>query len=456
VGGDHIDYGWHYPHCTLTAVAPDLPFLTTAAMPEKSSTPTLERPTTGAAQAQNPESREDPKSARGATRGRRRAFSIFFIVLLAAAIAGLLYWLHTRQFESTDDAQVDAHLNPVSSRIDGTITDVFVDDNEIVKAGDPLVNLDPRDYTAALNQALAQLAQARSMVIAERTNVPITQVENTTNIATGEADVANAAAALAAAERDRDVAAAKVTESQANSTRAQADLARYKQLVGNDEVSRQEYDQIVATAQAQAATVVGNTAAFEAASRTVEQRRAQLTQAQTRLAQYQQTAPEQVAIRRATVISSQASAQSAEAQVEEARLKLSYCKIVAPIAGIVMKRSAEIGARIAAGQQLFMIAQSNDVWVTANYKETQLRRLKPGQRAVIHVDALKQDFAGVVESIGASTGSRANILPPENATGNYVKVVQRLPVRIRFKQNQEGLDRLRTGMSVEPRVRIGD
>ncbi|MGI8959545.1 MAG: HlyD family secretion protein [Bryobacteraceae bacterium] len=188
----------------------------------------------------------------------------------------------------------------------------------------------------------------------------------------------------------------------------------------------------------------------------MNQRRAQLEQTQSKLAQYRRNAPAQVAIRRATVKSNQASAQSAEAQVEEARLKLSYCKIVAPAPGIVMKRSAEIGAHIAAGQQLLVIAQMNDVWVTANYKETQLHRLKPDQSATIHVDALKQDFAGVIESIGASTGSRASILPPENATGNYVKVVQRLPVRIRFKQNQAGLDRLRPGMSVEPEVRIGD
>jgi membrane fusion protein (multidrug efflux system) len=195
---------------------------------------------------------------------------------------------------------------------------------------------------------------------------------------------------------------------------------------------------------------------MQAAARTVDQRQAQLEQAQSRLAQYRQNAPAQIAIRRATIKSDQASAESAEAQVEEARLKLSYCKIVAPVAGIVMRRSAEIGAHIAAGQQLLMIAQVNDVWVTANYKETQLRRLKPGQSVTIHIDALKQNFAGVVESIGGSTGSRASILPPENATGNYVKVVQRLPVRIRFKQNQAGLDRLRPGMSVEPEVRIGD
>ncbi len=376
-------------------------------------------------------------------------------MLLVVGVAGLLYWLHSRHFESTDDAEVDAHLNPVSSRIDGTITNVYVDDNQIVKTGEPLVDLDPRDYQAALDEALAQLAGARSMVVAQQPNVPITQVENTTNIASGEADVANAQAALAAAERDREAAVAKVSEAEANSAKAQADLARYKLLIAKDEVSQQEYDQIVATAKAQAATVTANTASLEAAAQTVDQRRAQLDEAHSRLGQYRRNAPEQVAIRRATVRSNQASAQNAEAQVEEARLKLSYCKIAAPAPGIVMKRSAEVGAHITAGQQLLTIAQVNDVWVTANYKETQLRNLRPGQSATIHVDALKQDFAGIVESIGGSTGSMASILPPENATGNYVKVVQRLPVRIRFKPNQAGLDRLRPGMSVEPEVRIG-
>jgi membrane fusion protein (multidrug efflux system) len=279
-------------------------------------------------------------------------------------------------------------------------------------------------------------------------------VENTTNISTGEAGVANARAALAAAERDRDSAEAKLAESEANNARAQADLARYKILIAKEEVSQQEYDQVVAAAKSQAATVKANEAGLEAAKQTVDQRRAQLAEADSRLAQYRRTAPEQIAIRRATLRSEQASAQTAQAQVEQAQLKLSYTKITAPVAGIVMKRSAEVGSHISAGQQLLVISQVNDVWVTANFKETQLRRLHHGQSATIHVDALKQDFEGYVENIGGSTGSVASVLPPENATGNYVKVVQRIPVRIRFKPNQEGLDRLRPGMSAEPKVRV--
>ena len=388
-------------------------------------------------------------------RGRNRAFLIFFIVLLILAVAGLFYWLHARQFESTDDAEVDAHLNPISARVDGTITHVYVDDNQSVEAGQALVDLDPRDYEAALDQALAQLAQAKSLVIAQQPNIPITQVANTTNISTGEADVANADAALGAAERDRESAAAKLVESQANNARAQADLARYRLLIAKEEVSQQEFDQTLAAAKAQAATVTANQASLSSAGRIVDQRKAQLQSAQDKLSQARHNAPRQIAIQRATVQSNQASANSAEAQVEQARLKLSYCKLTAPVAGIIMRRSAEVGAHITAGQQLFQIAQIGDLWITANFKETQLQNIHPGQGATVHVDALKRDFNGYVETIGGSTGAIASVLPPENATGNFVKVVQRIPVRIRLKPNQNGMDRLRPGMSVEPNVRIG-
>jgi membrane fusion protein (multidrug efflux system) len=391
-----------------------------------------------------------------APRGKHRAFLIFFLVLIALAVAGLLYWLHAREFESTDDAQVDAHLNPISSRIDGTITRVYVEDNQMVKSGDPLVDLDPRDYQVALDQALAQFAQAQSAVIAQEPNVPITQVESSTNITTGEAEVANTQAALAAAERDRESAAAKLAESEATNSRAQADLSRYKLLIAKEEVSQQEYDQIASAAKAQAATVMANQAALQSAEKTMDQRRAQLAEARSKLEQYRRNAPRQIAIQQATVKSNRASAQSASAQVQQAKLKLSYTHIVAPVQGIVMRRSAEVGAHITAGQQLLQIAQIGDLWVTANFKETQLRNIRSGQPATIHVDSLKHDFEGTVENIGGSTGAVASVLPPENATGNFVKVVQRIPVRIRFKPNQAGLERLRPGMSVEPEIRITD
>jgi len=389
-----------------------------------------------------------------AKKGRGRAFLIFFVVLLIAGSVGGYLWFQSRDFESTDDAQVDAHFSLISSRVDGAITHVYVDENQTVKTGDPLVDLDPRDFQVAVDQARAQVAQASSMVTAQKPAVPITQVENTTNIAGGEADVANAEAAVGVAERDRESAAARLTEAQANAAKAHSDLERYTILIRNEEVSQQEFDQVAATAKAQDATVTANRAAVAAAGRTVDQRQAQLAQVKTRLAQYRNNAPAQVAIREANVASQQANVQTAEAMLEQAQLKLSYTKIVAPAAGIVLKRSAEVGERVNAGQQLFMIVQIGDLWVTADFKETQLHNIHPGQSARIHVDALSQDFEGYVETIGGGTGAVSSVLPPENATGNYVKVVQRIPVRLRFKPDQKGLDRLRPGMSVEPDVRI--
>jgi len=395
------------------------------------------------------------RKAAPVTKGRSKAFLIFFLILLIAAGVGIRFWLQSREFESTDDAEVEVHMNSVSSRVDGSITRVYVDTNQSVKAGDPWVDLDPRDFEVAIDQARAQLSQARLQVTAQRPNVPITQIETSTNITAAEADVANAEAAVGVAERDRESAAARLAEAQANAAKAHSDLERYTLLIKNEEVSQQEFDQVAATAKAQDATVAANRAAVEAAGRTVEQRQAQLAQVKSRLSQYQRNAPAQLAIREANVQSQQANEQTAQAMLEQAELKLSYTKIVAPAAGIILKRSAEVGERINAGQQLLMIAQIGDLWVTANFKETQMHNIHPGQSARIHVDALRQDFDGYVDTIGGSTGAVASVLPPENATGNYVKIVQRIPVRLRFKPNQDGLDRLRPGMSVEPDVRIG-
>lgn len=389
-----------------------------------------------------------------ATKGRGKAFAIFFAVLALAGIGGTLYWMHIRQFEDTDDAQVDGHLNTISPRVEGTIIKVYVDDNQVVKAGDPLVDLDPRDYQVAVDQAQAQVAQAHSMVSAQEPNIPITLVQNSTNISGSEADLANAQAALATAERDVETAKARLQEAQANNDKAQADLARYKTLIAKEEVSKQEFDSVSSTAKAQAAAVTAAQSAVEADLQIVNQKKALVAQAQSRLQQYQRNAPAQVAVKRAAVVSEQAAAKTEEVQLERAKLNLDYTKIVAPIGGIVMKRSAEVGSHVGAGQQLLTIAQTDDLWVTANFKETQLRNIKPKQTVVLHVDALNQDFTGYVDDVGGATGAVTSVLPPENATGNFVKVVQRIPVRIRFNKNQAGLERLRPGMSVEPEVRV--
>jgi len=388
------------------------------------------------------------------TKGRARAFGIFFVILLLLATGGLLYWLHARQFEETDDAEVEAHLNPVTSRIDGTIIRVYVDNNQTVKAGEPLVDLDPRDLQVALDQAQAQLSQAHSMIAEQVPNIAITQVQSSTSISTSQADVDTAKAAEAVAAQDQATAAARLAEAKANLSKAQQDLDRYKILIAKEEIPQQEFDQTAATVKAQAAAVDADDAALEAAARTVDQRKSETAAAVSRLAQARRNAPGELAIRRAFVSAEMASEQNAKAQLEQAQLKLSYTHIPAPVSGIVMKRSAEVGAHISAGQQLMTIAQVDDVWVTANFKETQLESIRPNQTVSIHVDALKKDFEGYVEDIGASTGAISSVLPPENATGNYVKVVQRIPVRIRFKKDQQGLEMLRPGMSVVPEVRV--
>ncbi len=387
---------------------------------------------------------------------KKKRVNLFLIigVLGVLALAGVLYYLYTQTYESTDDANVDGHMDPIASRIDGTIIAVHVDDNNTVKIGDPLVELDPSDSKVSVAQAQAQYDQAMASVKTARPNVPITRTSNSTDVTSQRAEVANAEAALAAAQHDLDSSLAKLQQAQANSARAAADYARYQALYDKKEVSTADYDQYRATAAAQAALVTSSQADVASARKVIDQRRAQLDQQQSKLRQAIQNGPLQLQIREADILGQQANAESAKAALDQAQLNLGYTKITAPVDGVVTQRSAEIGARVSAGQQLMMIVEIHNLWVTANFKETQLARMHPGLQVHIHVDALKEDFAGTVESMPAATGSATSVLPPENATGNFVKVVQRLPVRIRFNNGQRDLDRLRPGMSVEPKVEL--
>ena len=386
----------------------------------------------------------------------KRGINRFIVigVIAVLAVAGILYYLYTQTYESTDDAQVDGHLNPIASRVDGSVTAVHFENNQVVHAGDVLVELDPKDNQVALAQAQAQYDQALAQVTAAHPNVAITRFTNTSDVTSSHADVANAQAALASAQHDYDSTLAKLKQAQATSDRAQADFARYQVLYDKKEVSRADYDQYRSTADAQASAVAASQADVSSAQKMIEQRRAQLLSQQAKLRQAQSNGPLQLRIREADIKTSQASAEASAAALDQAKLNIGYTKIVAPIDGVVTQRGAEIGSRVSTGQQLMMIVQINDLWVTANFKETQLARMHPGLKARIHVDALKEDFDGTVESMPAATGSVTSVLPPENATGNYVKVVQRLPVRIRFDQGQRDLDKLRPGMSVEPKVHL--
>ena len=384
--------------------------------------------------------------------GRRRTLLFAAIIGGVILVGALSFWLYSRTYESTDDAQVDGHLNGITSRIDGDVKAVHVEENQSVQAGDLLVELDPRDFQVAVEQAQAQLLKAQAGVRAENPNLPIIQSTSQTSLSTSKSEVANAEAAVAAAERDQSAAQAHVLEVEANNFKAQADVARYKALVEKSEVSRAEYDQIVGIAKAFAASVDSAKASAEAAQKVVEQRRAQLDQAQSRLEWAGVNAPNQVAISKANLQSKQADAQAMKAQLDRAQLDLSYCKIIAPVAGVISKRTVEAGEHVSKGQRLVTLADLGDLWVTANFKESQLKQMHTGQAVTISVDAFDQDFDGSVEAMPGSTGSITSLLPPENASGNYVKVVQRLPVRIRFKPGQQGLERLRPGMSVVPKV----
>ena len=387
-------------------------------------------------------------------RKRTRMLAGFIVVLVIAAIGGLLYWLHARHYEDTDDAEIDGNLSPIGTRVDGTVVKVYVQNNQMVKVGDTLVELDPRDIQVKLDQAQAQLAQARGQLAGERPNVPITEVENSTEILSAAADVASDEAAVAAAERDKDQAEAQVAQQEAANARAQSDLGRYTILAAKEEISKSNFDQYDSNAKQQAANLQAVRAALLAAARTVDQRKAQLEHAKSQLDQNEKNAAPQLLIRHASVDQQIANLKAAEAQLEQAQLNLSYARIVAPVAGIVMKRFAQVGSRVATGQQLLTISEIGDLWVTANFKETQLLHMRSGQHATIHVDSLDRDFTGSVDTIGGATGSIASTLPAENATGNYVKVVQRIPVRIKLDPNQDGLDMLRPGMSVEPNVQV--
>ncbi len=384
---------------------------------------------------------------------RHPAGVIFSAFALAGILIGTFFLLrYFNSYESTDDAFVDGHLNPITPRIGGTVIAVNVESNQFVRTGEVLVELDPRDYEVALAQARAAYAQAMAQLQAEHPNVPITQTTVQTTISAGQADLASAEAGVAAAQHDHDARLAEMRQSEAQNAKAQLDLRRYQTLVSRDEISRQQFDASLAAAQTQAAAVEASRAAAEAARKVLDQRRAQLLQAQTRLAEAVDNGPRQVAVSRANISNRVANAQAAQAQVRQAELNLSYTRIVAPVSGVINNRNVEVGQHLQPGETMFSISQIDDLWITANFKETQLRRMRPGQDVDIHVDAFNKTLHGSVQWMPGASGAATSLLPPENATGNFVKVVQRLPVRIALKPGEDPEHRLRIGMSVVPRV----
>jgi membrane fusion protein (multidrug efflux system) len=395
---------------------------------------------------------EEKKPVDPATKRRRIIVGVSLGILLLAG--GIGWWLYSRTYESTDDAQVDGHLNAIASRVAGTVKAVYVENDQPVKAGQPLVDLDPSDYSVQVAQARAVYEQALAQVAAQGPNVPITETSNRTTVDVDGADVINAEAAISSAQRDYDSNVAKLRQSEANNRKSQSDLMRYKQLLDKQEIAKSDYDQYIANAGSGEAAVEASRFAAASSAKIVEERRAQLQQKKSKVSQDKVNAPRAMAIQRANLKSRNADVNSAKAQLDTALLNLSYCHIVAPVDGIASQRSAEVGARISQGQQLIVLVQTANVWTTANFKETQLRKMHVGQRVGLKVDSLGESFEGEIENMPAATGDRSSLFPPENATGNYVKIVQRLPVRIRFNPNQRDLDKLRPGMSVDTKVHL--
>jgi membrane fusion protein, multidrug efflux system len=408
-----------------------------------------------------PLEKEAPK---GLANPKVQRLAILGGAVLLAAIVGLFLYYHNR--ESTDDAQIDGHITPIASKIYGKVANVLVDDNQAVKAGQLLVKIDARDYQSAVDQAKAALDLAESEARSAGVDVPRTAE----NVASGtssadaqllgaQADVAKAQATYDQAQTaDLSFAQANVEKSKANAALAQADLARYKPLVEKDEISKQQYDAAKANADASASALKADQEKLAQAQRNVEVVKAQLDAAKAHVldaraaVESAKANTKQVGMRTADAQAKVAKGAQARASLDAAQLNLSYTEVVAPVDGVATHKQVEPGQIVQAGQGLLVVVPLQDVWVTANFKETQLKNMKAGQKAEVKVDTYGKTFTGHVDSIAGATGGVLSLLPPENATGNYVKVVQRIPVKIVLDRDSVGSYVLRPGMNVDATV----
>ncbi len=392
---------------------------------------------------------------------------IGLIVFVVLAGGGYYIWQEMQKTESTDDAEIDGDVVAISARVPGHVLEVLVEDQQLVKKGDVLVKLDPKDFEIAVARAKADLNNELANLQTSRSDVPLTTATTGSTLSGAKSTQQDAAAAITWAEQQRSVAQARVSLAQANvkvaeanATKAAQDVERYKTLVAKDEISRQQYDQAVAASEAAKATVEAQKAAvveaehgISAAGIAIEQARAKLAHADAEV-QGAMTGPQQVSITQSKVSVAQAKVAQRQADLDQALLNLQYTTIVAPASGIIGKKNINAGQNVATGQQMMAIVPLDDLWVTANFKETQLKDVRPGQKVKLTVDAYGRDYNGTVERIAGASGAKFSLLPPENATGNFVKVVQRIPVRIAFDPGQDPEHLLRPGMSVVPSVRI--
>jgi membrane fusion protein, multidrug efflux system len=381
---------------------------------------------------------------------KRRRNVVILAVILVVLVGGVFLWRYLSSYESTDDAQADVHLYPVSARISGYVVKVNVDDNQWVEKGTVLVEIDPKDYEVAVAQAQANLGNSEATAQSLNITVPITSVNSSSQLQSTASDILNTNAGIIAAQRQLAAAQAQVEQAQANDVKAQDDLKRYKLLVDKKEVAEQVYDQALAAAKSSTAAVAAARANESAAQQFVEQARSRQAQAEANH-QFAETGPQQVSSSKARARAAIADVEEKRALLEQAQLNLGYTKIVAPVSGEVNK-TVVVGLNVQAGQQLLTVVPLDEVWVTANFKETQLRHMRVGQKAEIHIDSNGRTLKGHVDSIAGATGPLFSLLPPENATGNYVKIVQRVPVKIVLDPGENHDRQLRPGMNVVPDV----
>jgi len=397
---------------------------------------------------------------------RSRRFRIGVGIALLAAVGAIGWYVATSSRESTDDAQVDARLTQIAPRVGGTVLRLAVDDNQQVEAGAVLVELDPRDFQVAVDKARAELADAEATAVAAENAVPVTSATAEGNVKTARGGIVESQGAVTGAERELDAAKARlaaaqarVREADANAAKAAKDVERLRGLVAKDEIPQQQFDTAVATAEVQQAAADSARSQVTEAAAGIRVAESRLTQAHASEQQAHaqlttaETGPAQIAATKARAQSAKARVQQARATLAQAELNLQYTTIKAPARGVISKKGVNVGQVVQAGQPLMALVQTDDVWVTANFKETQLRDIRAGQRATVEVDAMGgRTFTGKVDSIAGATGARFSVLPPENATGNFVKVVQRIPVKIVLDPGQDPERRLRPGMSVVPTV----
>ena len=406
----------------------------------------------------DPEAKRYEEDRRGFFQKHPAAKPVVFLVAIVVVVLVGWFWWESRHWESTDDAEIDGHIYPISARVGGQVIKVNYDDGQIVHKGDVLVQIDTTDYQVALARAQADYQDTQAQAEAAQFGVPVSSVGSLSQIRSASADMDSAQAGVTAAQKQAEAAQAQIQEAQANAHKLNTDVERYRQLLGKREISQQQFDQATAAAAAANATVSARQAALLAAQAQVKQAQSRIEQASAEVRNARAT-PNMVAATQAKAKSADALAQRSKTALDQAQLNLAYATIVAPVDGVVGKRSVQVGANVSSGQDLMAIVPLSDIWVTANFKETQLAHMRPGQPAKIKVDTYGgRKWDGHVTSIGGATGAKYSLLPPENATGNYVKVVQRIPVRIDFDGNdkpdfnKDGL--LRPGMSVGPDVKV--